>query len=55
MGALHEELMKLSISCACSWCAVHEEGEEGRRKERRKEKEAKERKKRKKYGKFFQT
>jgi hypothetical protein len=37
LGALHEELRKLSVSCACSCCAVREVGEEGRRKERRKE------------------
>jgi hypothetical protein len=34
MGALHEELTKLSVSCARSCCAVREVGEEGRRKER---------------------
>jgi hypothetical protein len=47
MGALHEELTNLSVSCARSGCVVREVGEEGRRKERRKEKEGKETKKRK--------
>jgi hypothetical protein len=53
---LHEELTKLSVSCAGSCCAVREVGEEGRRKERRKEKKRRkreEKKKRKKIWKFF--